>query len=118
MNLDPVSVRIALDARHDLAQTSTPTDKEVAAFRRAYLSAALQLADEAGIWLVVTETDDGYTGPASAAATSPGNVASDVWQAVHDCLIRDGDGWAVSIARVAREAATLSIRGAFDRHDS
>lgn len=84
----PTPITITLDARADLSAAGEDRD-EADDYATAYEDAAEWLGSQCGLEITVLESrycDD------TERDTSTG-IERDVWQACHDLVVRDDDGW-------------------------
>jgi hypothetical protein len=97
--LQPVTIR--LDAAYDLRAAGLPAD-EAAGLRRAYREAAAMICiDHADV--TVLDADEHGIGCDAAWAEEFG-----MWQAAHDCCVREDGDWRVSLTAVERTRRNLA----------
>jgi hypothetical protein len=97
--LAPVTIR--LDAAYDLRAAGLPT-REAAGLRRAYAAAVEMIcADHAESRVI--DADEHGIGCDAEWAEEFG-----LWQAAHDCCVREDGEWGVSLTTVAKTRASLN----------
>ena len=97
--LAPVTIR--LDAAHDLRAAGLPAS-EAAGLRRAY-AAALEMICVDHAEAKVAGTDEAGVGCDAEWAEEFG-----LWQAAHDCCVREDGDWGVCLTTVAKTRSSLN----------